>query len=273
MESFQISLRSMITSLWGNRHLIGTLTRREIVGRYRGSMIGIAWSFLNPIIMLMVYTFVFTVIFQARWNLEQADNKAAFALFVFVGLIVHGIFAECIDRSPGLILHNSNYVKKVVFPLEVLPWVSMGTALFHAGINFLVLLVAQLFIMGAVPWTVILLPIYILPLVFGIQGICWFLAALGVYLRDIAQITGMVSTVLLFVSAVFYPIHALPVEYRKLIQMNPLAAIIQQGRELVIEGGIPDVRQWAVLMLIGMATAWIGYAWFQKTRKGFADVI
>ena len=124
MQNFSISPKEMVASLFCNRSLITTLVKREIVGRYRGSVMGMAWSFFNPLLMLVIYTFVFTVAFKARWGVGDEESKAEFAIILFAGLIVHGLFAECINRAPGLILSNVNYVKKVVFPLEVLPWVA-----------------------------------------------------------------------------------------------------------------------------------------------------
>src|SRR5215218_2012201 len=172
---------AMFTSLWHNRQLIWQMTKREVLGRYRGSIMGLAWSFFNPVLMLVVYTFVFAVVFKTRWDTGNANSKAAFAIILFVGLIVHGLFAECINRAPNLVLSNPNYVKKVVFPLEILPCVAMGSAVFHGGISLVVMLMAQLASYGSVPWTVVLIPFVILPLLFATIGMAWFLSSLGVY--------------------------------------------------------------------------------------------
>lgn len=260
-------------SFWDNRQLIWNLTKREVIGRYRGSVMGIAWSFFNPIFMLIVYTFVFGVVFKARWGVDTDGGQGSFAVILFAGMIVHGVFAECINRAPSLVLANANYVKKVVFPLEILPWVGVVAALFHAAISMLILLVAELILMHDVPWTIVLLPVVLLPFIVGIMGISWFLASTGVFLRDVSQITGLVTTVLLFMSPVFYPLSALPEKYQMILLLNPLTFIIEQVRQVVVWGHLPDWQGLLVYTLCAWLVAWLGFAWFQKTRKGFADVI
>ncbi len=267
------SIKALAESLWRNRQLIWQMTRREVVGRYRGSVIGIAWSFFNPLLMLVIYTFVFSVVFKARWGVGGDESKTDFAILLFVGLIVHGLFAECVNRAPKLILSNVNYVKKVIFPLEILPWVAFGSALFHTTINLVVLLLAQLILSQRMPWTVILFPFILLPLFFVTMGFSWFIAALGVYVRDIGEITGIFTTVLLFVSAVFFPISALPMQYQSWLELNPLVFIIEEGRNSLIFGQLPDFGRWGMMLAAGMLIAWAGFAWFQKTRRGFADVL
>lgn len=264
---------AMLKSLWRNRSLIWQMTRREVVGRYRGSVMGLAWSFFNPVLMLFVYTFVFSVVFKARWGVGGEDSKADFAIVLFVGMIVHGLFAECVNRAPGLILSNINYVKKVVFPLEILPWVAMGSALFNSLVSTVVLLLAQLIINQSMPWTSVFFPMVLLPLVFAGMGFAWFLAALGVFVRDIGQVTGIFTTVLMFMSPVFYPMSALPKEYQVWLQLNPLTLIIEESREVLILGSLPDWFSLAIALLAGLAIAAAGFWWFQKTRKGFADVL
>ena len=267
------SIKALAESLWRNRQLIWQMTRREVVSRYRGSVIGIAWAFFNPLLMLVIYTFVFSVVFKARWGVGGDESKTDFAIILFVGLIVHGLFAECVNRAPKLILSNVNYVKKVIFPLEILPWVAFGSALFHTIISLVVLLLAQLILSQQMPWTVILFPFILLPLFFVTMGFSWFIAALGVYVRDIGEITGIFTTVLLFVSAVFFPISALPMQYQSWLELNPLVFIIEEGRNSLIFGQLPDFGRWGMMLAAGMLIAWAGFAWFQKTRRGFADVL
>jgi lipopolysaccharide transport system permease protein len=273
MQHFSISPREMIASFWRNRNLIYTLTKREVIGRYRGSLLGMAWSFFNPVLMLLIYTFVFSVIFKSRWGGGGEESQTEFAIVLFVGMIVHGLFSECLNRAPGLILSNVNYVKKVIFPLEILPWVALSSALFHGAISLIVLLAAQLLLSQQIMWTALLFPLVLLPLVFATMGCAWFLAGLGVYVRDIGQITGMVTTILMFLSPVFYPVSALPDQYQVWLQINPLTFIIEEGRNTLIFGKVPDIRQWSLMGAAGLITAWIGFVWFQKTRKGFADVL
>jgi lipopolysaccharide transport system permease protein len=264
---------AMFRSLWRNRDLIWQMTRREIAARYRGSIIGLAWSFINPLLMLAVYTFVFSVVFKARWGIDGHESRADFAIILFVGLIVFGLFAETVNRAPGQIVSNANYVKKVVFPLEILSIVSLGSVLFHSMVSLIVLLLAQLIINRAIPWTVVLFPLVLLPLIFTSLGVAWFLAALGVYIRDIGQITTVFTTVLMFLSAIFYPISALPEEYRPWLRLNPLVLIISESRKVLVFGSLPDWSWLGISLLMGLAIAFAGFWWFQKTRKGFADVL
>ena len=262
----------MFASFWRNRSLIWQMTLRDIAARYRGSVIGLAWSFINPLLMLVVYTFVFSVVFNARWGLEQ-ESRTDFAIILFAGMIVFGLFAEMVNRAPGQIVSNANYVKKVMFPLEILSWVSLGSVLFHSLISLAVLLLAQLVINWTLPWTVILFPLILLPLIFASLGATWFLAALGVYIRDVGQITTVITTVLMFMSAVFYPISALPERYQAWLRLNPLVLIITESRKVLILGDLPDWRWLGLALLMGLVIAFAGFWWFQKTRKGFADVL
>lgn len=264
---------AMFTSFWRNRMLIWQMTRRDVVGRYRGSIMGLAWSFFNPLLMLATYTFVFSVVFRARWGVSGEESRADFAIILFVGMIVYGLFAECVNRAPGIIISNVNYVKKVVFPLEILPWVALGSAIFYSLVSAVVLLLAQLIINQTLPWTSVFFPLVMLPLVFAAMGFGWFLAALGVFLRDIGQITGIFTTVVMFVSPVFYPVTALPKEYQGLLRLNPLTLIIEESRKVLVFGILPEWRSLFVALVLGLSIASIGFWWFQRTRKGFADVL
>lgn len=266
---------AMFTSLWCNRQLISQMTKREVLGRYRGSVLGLAWSFFNPVLMIFVYTFVFSVVLKAKWGISGTgtESKADFAIILFVGLIVHGLFAECINRAPLLIVSNVNYVKKVVFPLEILPWVALGSAFFHILISFTVLMLAQLIIKQVLPWTCLFFPLVLLPLIFTIMGFGWFLAALGVFVRDIGQVTGIFTTVLMFLAPVFYPMSAVPDAYRVLLKANPLTLIIEESRKVLLFGTLPDWYALGMALLGGLVVAAAGFWWFQKIRKGFADVL
>jgi lipopolysaccharide transport system permease protein len=263
---------ALLKSLWSNRNLILQLTRREVVSRYRGSVIGLAWSFFNPLLMLAVYTFFFSVVFQARWGGDGA-GKSEFAIFLFCGILVHGLFAECINRAPTLILANVNYVKRVVFPLDILPWVAMGSAIFHTAVSLLVLLIAQIVLKHSVTLSVLFFPVVLFPLILISMGVAWILAAIGVFVRDIGQITVVLTTVLLFLSPVFYPITAMPERYRPWIEANPLTFFIEQSRVVLILNGAPDWMRLGEYTLLGMLVAVIGYWVFQRMRRGFADVL
>ncbi len=269
---FSINPVTVVKEFWKYRTLIFQMTKREVVGRYKGSMLGMAWSFFNPLMMLAVYTFVFSVVFKARWNTDQ-DSKAAFALALFIGLIVHGLLSDCVNRAPGLILNNVGYVKKVVFPLEILPWVVMGGAIFNALISLSVWSLFYIIIYQSFHWTVVFAPLIFLPLILFTMGIFWFLSSVGVFLRDIGQLTGVITTILLFLSPVFYPVSMLPESYRAIIYLNPLTFFIEQARKVFMLGQAPDWIDLTVSFVISLGVAWLGFVWFQKTRRGFADVL
>jgi lipopolysaccharide transport system permease protein len=249
------------------------MTKREIVGRYKGSVIGLLWSFLTPVFMLIVYTFVFSVAFKARWGGSDDESKIEFAVVLFAGLIVYNLFAEVVIRAPVLIINNINYVKKIVFPLEILPVISMGAALFHSLVSILVLIVAFFFLNNHLWWTSIFLPLILFPFVMFTLGAAWILASLGVFLRDVGQVVGIAMTAVLFCSPVFYSISALPEMYRPLIMLNPLTFIIEQVRGVIIYGRLPDWNGLTIYAALSIFISWIGYVWFQKTRKGFSNVL
>lgn len=271
MQNFSTSPKAMVQSLVKNRSLIYQMSKREVVGRYQGSIMGLAWSFFNPILMLIVYTFVFSQIFGARWG--EGISQIEFASILFAGLIVYQLFSECIVRAPSLILSNVSYVKKVVFPLEILPWVSLLASLFHASINIIVLIVFYLIIHGSMSWTVVFVPVILLPLILVIMGGAWFLASIGVFIRDVGQIITVLVTAMMFLSPVFYPASAFPESYQMFFYLNPLTFIIEQMREVALWGNLPNWSGLAVYLIVSVAVAFLGFAWLQKTRKGFADVL
>lgn len=258
--------------LWSHRELVRALTVREILGRYQGSFLGLLWSLFNPVLMLAVYTFVFREVFKARWT-PASDSKSEFALALFVGLIVFNIFSECVNRAPGLVLANANYVKKFVFPLEILPVVTLGAALFHAMVSLGVWIAFYIAASGWPQWTLAWAPVLLVPLVLLVCGCCWALASLGVYLRDVGQVTALITTVLIFLSPVFYPASALPPDFQAMFQLNPLTPIIEMLRDALMWGQPPEAGKLGTSVLTGAVVAWVGLVCFQKMRKGFADVL
>jgi len=262
----------MLNSLWGHRELITQMTRREVIGRYKGSSMGLLWSFLNPVFMLVVYSFVFSVVFKARWS-GGDESHTQFAVVLFAGMVVHALFAEVLNRAPSIIMSNANYVKKVVFPLEILAVVSLGSALFHALVSLLVLLVAFFLLNGFLHWTTIFVPLVLLPLMILSLGFGWILSSLGVFVRDIEQVIGVLMTILLFLSPVFFPISAVPEPLQVWLHLNPLTFFIEQTREVLVWGHMPDWQGLGFYLIGAGGFAWLGFFWFQKTRKGFADVL
>jgi lipopolysaccharide transport system permease protein len=265
--------RQLVGSLLRQRGLIAQLARREILGRYRGSTLGIFWSLIHPILMLIVYTFVFAVVFKTRWPGTTSDSKLQFAIVLFAGMIVFGIFSECVQRAPNLVVSQPNFVKKVVFPLETMAWVTVATALFHALISFVVLIVLLLFVNQTVPWTIALVPLTLLPLITLTLGLTWLFSSLGVYVRDVHQIIGIAVTALLFLSPLFYPSSALPESVRWISTINPIAFGIEATRDVMVFGRTPDWLLLAAYLAFGLLVMCLGFAWFQKTRRGFADVL
>lgn len=272
MQSFKVSPAEMISSVYRNRSLLVSLVKREVLGRYRGSVLGILWSFFNPLFMLAIYTFVFSVVFKARWH-DGPSSKTEFALLLFAGLIVFNVFSECVNKAPGLIISNGNYVKRVIFPLELLPWATLGAALFHGLVSIGVWMLAYVIFYGIPHLTVLAFPLIVLPMLLLTMGISWALASLGVYLRDVSQFIVLLTSVLMFLSPIFYPITALPEKYRFYLMLNPLGVTIEQARGALFWGQWPAFDTTALYLAISAAVAWLGFAWFQKTRKGFADVI
>jgi lipopolysaccharide transport system permease protein len=261
----------MLRNLWSRRRLIWVLAMREIQGKYRGSLFGTAWSAITPLLMLAVYTFVFSVVFQSRW--EQRGDRLDFALILFLGMLCFNIFAEVAIRSTALIASNVNYVKKVVFPLEILPCVALMTSLFHAAISFVVWSLAMVAVGRGLPVTIVFMPLYVLPLIAATLGVAWFLSALGVYLRDIGQVISVLITGLLFLSPIFFSARSVPEDFRPLVALNPLSYLLEGLRGVAVFGDTPRWSELGLLTLGASLIAWGGYAFFQATRRGFADVV
>jgi lipopolysaccharide transport system permease protein len=272
VKRFQISPFEMVLSLWRNRGLIAVSTKREIQGRYKATILGSFWAFVQPILMLTIYTFVFSVVFKSKWGIMN-ESKSEFALILFAGLIVFGLVAECVGRASSLVVSNSNYVKKVVFPLEVLPAVVLGAALFHALIALVAWFLARWVFVAAPEWTSVFLPIIWLPMCLYLLGVMWFLSSIGVYLRDIGYVVAMIVTALMFVSPIFYPVSAVPTEYRYIVYANPLTSAIEMTREVLHWGRPPLFRTLVASYFAASIVSWLGFVFFQKTRKGFADVL
>lgn len=253
--------------------LLFQLVRREIDARYRGSVLGVLWSFLTPMFMLAVYTFVFGFVFRTRWGGSEDTSIREFALIFFAGLTTFNLFAELASRSPSLVTSQPNLVKKVVFPLEVLPVVALASALFQAGVAFLILMAFQIAVGAGLQWASLAVPVLIVPLCFFSLGIAWFLAAFGVFVRDIGQIVPPFVTALMFLSPIFYPVSALPEWARSAMAYSPIAYTVETVRQAVIFGRMPEAASFLVALAGGLAVAALGLAFFQKTRKGFADVL
>lgn len=253
------------------------LIRREVAGRYRGSSLGLLWSLITPLFMLGVYTFVFGFVLKTRWSAPSGDgvdhSTTEFAVVLFAGLMVFQLFSEVITRAPTLILANRNYVKKIVFPIEILPIVALGAALFHVGVSLVVLLLFVFGVFGAIPWTVVLAPVVLLPLVLLMLGLSWFLAAIGVYFRDISQFIAPLMTALMFLSPIFFPRSSMPEWLQDVMFLNPLTVPVEAMRAVVVFGEQPAWMALAVYTVVGGVVMIVGQQFFQLTRRGFADVL
>jgi len=264
---------ALARNIWQHRGLIGQFTRREIEGRYRSSVLGFGWSFVTPLVLRLIYMFVFGIVFQSRWPGARTGRLAEFGLMLFAGLTAFNVFSECVLRAAGLIVAVPNYVKRVVFPLELLPVSVLGSALFHAAISLTVLLAVQLVITGRIEPTLVWLPISAVPLVFLSLGLTWFVASLGVFLRDIGYAVTLGVQVLMFVTPIFYPLELVPPLLRPPIQINPLTAVVENFRRAIFGAGGPEPIALAAWIAATGAVMMFGYAWFMKTKKAFADVL
>ena len=270
-QPHSVSPFSAITGWITHRSLIHQYVRRMVQQRYRGSMLGMAWALITPLLMLAVYSFVFVIVFKARWG--ESGPRGEFAVMLFSGLILHGYLTEIITQSPRLVLANPNFVKKVVFPLEILVPSLVLSGLFQFCISFVVLLLGVLLVYGTVPATIIYLPVILLPFILLLTGIGWLLASLGVFVRDIANIMSILAPVLLFLSTIFYPAERLPGIGQYLIYLNPLSFMVEQLRNVVLLGQEPAVVGMVVYSVISAFIFVAGYYWFQKTRQAFADIM
>lgn len=271
MRIFNI-VEQPFAALIKNRSLVVQLARREVVGRYRGATFGMLWSLISPILMLMIYTLAFGYILKSRWP-GSSGSTEDFVLILFCGLILHSFFAECLTTAPRLIIANANYVKKVVFPLDALVWSMVFSAVFHLTMNVVVLLILKWFLHDTVPWTVLLLPLVLLPLVILAAGVSLLASAIGVYIRDIGQFVGVLATAMLFLSSAIVPVEAIPGEYKWVFLSNPLTPVIDQAREVVIWGRVPDWGPLGLQMLLYLGLLVLASLVFNKMRRGFADVL
>lgn len=233
---------------------------------------GFAWSVVQPVFMLAIYAFVFSEVFKARWP-GGSGSKSEFALVLFAGLLVFNMFSEIFNRAPQLILGNANYVKRVVFPLEVLSCVTVLTALFNLVVSLIVWLAFYVIAFGVPHATALLIPIVLLPLVLFMTGVSWLMAALGVYLRDMVQITAIVTTAIMFLTPIFFPIESIPPSFRPILKINPLAPAVFNVREVLMWGRIPNPVHYCLELALSVVVMCLGFAFFQRVRKGFADVL
>ncbi len=256
-----------------HRSLLWQFVKRNVSARYRGSILGLFWSFVHPMMMLCVYTFVFSVVFQARWGVDTGGGRGAFAIIMFCGLALFNIFSEAVNMNCGVVVANTNLVKKVIFPLEILP-LSQTLATFAVGMVWFVLLfLGAVFVFGKLSFTMLLLPLILFPLFLFTLGVSYFVSSLSVYVRDTPYMVGVVLQILFFLTPIFYPVAAIPERFRWPIRLNPLTLLIEEARKVFLYGELPDWRFLGAAFLVSLLVLQLGFLWFQKTKKGFADVL
>jgi lipopolysaccharide transport system permease protein len=263
----------MARNLYRHGNLVRQFAWRDVTARYKGSYLGILWSFINPLLMLAVYAFVFSFVFKSRWGVATGGSRLDFALTLFCGLTVFNIFSEPVSRAPSLIIANPSYVKKVVFPLETLPLSALLSSLVNAAISIVILLIASLAIRHTLSPTIPIFVIVLLPLCALTLGLAWFLASLGVFLRDLATPVTVTVQVLFFMSGIFFPLSAIPDRYRVFMRINPLTSILEDARRTLLWGRMPDWHWWLLTTIPALVIMQLGYMAFMRSRKAFGDVI
>lgn len=263
----------VVVGLWSHRELIRQLIRRDVRERYNASLLGFSWSILSPLGLLAVYTFVFSTVLHSRWPGTAGTNPTDFAVIVFAGLVPYSFFSETIVRAPDLIVAVPNYVRRVVFPVEVLPVSILGSILLQSIGRVMILLAAVLITRGTLEWTVILLPVVVVPLILLTLGLTWMLAGLGVFVRDISHSLGLFLQVLFFATPIVYPLESVPEPWAAFIRVNPLTSIVESMRLVVVWGQVPEWTGLGVWAVVDLAVAWLGYLWFMRLKSAFADVL
>lgn len=269
---FNVTILPM--ALVKNRGLLWQFACRAVETRYKGSVLGLVWMFVQPLMMLTVYTFVFSVVFKAKWGVDSiGSDKGSFAVVMFCGMSLYNLFAETVNMSCTCISSNANLVKKVVFPLEVLP-AAQVLATFLLGLAWFVLLFfGSWFVLGFVGWTMLLFPLVLIPLMLFSLGVAYFTAALGVFVKDTLYAAGVVLQILFFATPIFYPISAVPDRFRWVLEWNPLTVYIEQMRNVFLYGNMPDWRFLGLAALASFVMLQLGFFFFIRTKKGFADVL
>ena len=266
----------MVAGLWSRRELIAQFTRRNIELKHRGSRLGAFWALINPLTMLVLYYIIFGVIYDTRFNVLPGETGYDCLLAMFLGLTLFHAFSETLSWAPGLITSNPNFVKKVVFPLEVLPVAQIGAAAFHLAVGLSLVLLGSVFGTAGVSWTVVWLPVLVLPLLMLSLGIAWLLAAAGVFLRDIGQLSAFAVTVLLFASAIMFPAEKIAQESPALwniLRLNPLLQIVDLARRCVLWHQPMIPSQLAYIYLFAIAVFVSGAVFFALLRRAFAEAI
>ena len=259
--------------IWANRSLMWQLTKRNVLMRYKGSALGLVWSFVQPMMMLVVYTFVFSIVFKSRWGTDMSGGRGAFAVIMFCGLSIFNMFSEGVNSGCMSVIANTNYVKKVIFPLEILPVAQVLCTFILGTVWFVLLFIGSVFVLHHVDWMMLLLPVTLIPVLLFTMGVAMFVASFSVFVRDTQYMVGVVLQVLFFMTPIFYPIEAVPERFRLALQLNPLTVLIDETRKVFLYGTLPDWKYLGIALLVSLVTLQLGFFWFTRTKRGFADVL
>ena len=274
MISAQASRRAVWRPLWElpqRWDLIASLTRRELASRYKGSAGGMLWAVMTPLVMIGIFTFVFAKIFGARFGARGSAWE--FALYLFCGLLPWTAFSESVQLSTQTVVSHANLVKRVLFPLELLPVSHVLASFMNQMFGTVALLIAALAIQRELHPSILWLPVVAAPQILATLGAAWLVASLGVYLRDMVQAVSLILMAWLYVTPIIYPEAIVPEQYRMLLNLNPFTPLIRSYRQIMLEGSAPDWRGLAYFTAFAVVAFLFGYWWFARTRRGFADVI
>lgn len=270
LRSMRRALTLPFESIVRNRSLIRTMVRRDVLGRYRGSFGGAFWTVLNPLILMLTYFFVFGVVLRTKF--PNDPSRSGFALYFLAGMLPWLAVSEAAGRAPTVLVEHRNFVKKLVFPVETLPINLVVAGLVSEIFGVALFLLVSYFARGYVPLSIVWLPVLLIPQVLLTAGICWFLAALGVFLRDLAQINGFLLTLWFFLTPICYPEASLPGPALRVLSKNPMFVLVR-GYRALLEGRAPALGPYWKLCVVAAAIFILGHAWFYKLRKSFADII
>lgn len=269
MSTVALNPLRIASDIWRHRYLLGQLIKRDVLLRYRGAMFGVLWIFLSPLLMLAIFAFIFGLVFQTRW--PQQSGGLPFWLLLYSGLITFNIFSETVSRAPASVRGYPSFVKKIIFPVHILPLVPLGAAMVHGTFN-LMMLVAALAWTGGLHGQVLLFPLLLLPVLLLAVGLSWFVAAWGVFIKDMTQIIPVFVQMLMFLSPVFYPVSAVPENLRAVYRYNPLGTVIEASRA-AMAGQPVEWGAWTITFVLCLGVALLGYAFFQHSREEFADAL
>ncbi|MCZ4294802.1 ABC transporter permease [Vibrio sinaloensis] len=263
---------SMMSDVVRSKALLKQLMVRDFTSRYKSGALGLAWTMINPLLMLALYSFVFVAVFQMRWGVNDTSGHN-FILLLFTGILVHGLFSEFITRAPTLIVSNPAYVKKVVFPLELIPLTPLLSAVVNFTLGMTLVLLMQLLVNGSLSIYIFFAPVILVPFVILLIGVSYIFSSLGVYFRDLNQISGLISTIAMFASPVLFPMENVPEAYRNLLYLNPITLIVEQLRQVIILGEAPNMNYILMYAFVSVLILIFGMMWFKIVKKGFSDVL